>query len=109
MNIPNVGSHDARPTVADIDIKNLSTAINSFSTDTGRLPTAQEGLAALIECPVGLKREEWKGPYLQAIRDDPWCNPYQYVYPSKSGKEKSFDLISAGPDGKFNTQDDITN
>lgn len=42
---------------------------------------------------------------------DPWANPWAYRAGftfSQNGK-KSFDLWSAGPDGKDDTQDDITN
>ena len=39
---------------------------------------------------------------------DPWGNPYIYYYPGKHNPD-SYDLLSAGPDGKEGTDDDIGN
>ena len=39
---------------------------------------------------------------------DPWGNPYIYYFPSKHN-QNSYDLLSAGPDGKEGTDDDVVN
>jgi hypothetical protein len=39
---------------------------------------------------------------------DPWGNPYIYYYPGKHNPT-SYDLLSAGPDGKEGTDDDVVN
>jgi hypothetical protein len=73
-----------------------------FESDIGRYPTDNEGFNALIECPADLPNpSKWKGPYIKKIPLDPWIHPYKYVCSSK------FDIISAGPDGKEGTADDI--
>jgi hypothetical protein len=49
----------------------------------------------------------WHGPYIKSTYD-PWVSPIRYIIPGKKYPQ-SYDLISAGPDGIFNTSDDITN
>jgi general secretion pathway protein G len=39
---------------------------------------------------------------------DPWHNPYIYYFPGKHNPS-GYDLLSAGPDGKEGTADDIGN
>lgn len=84
-------------------------ALDLFEQDTGRYPTTEEGLKVLIENP---QLPSWRGPYLKSnsIPLDPWSNEYKYTYPSTlTSSEFLYDLISAGPDGSFGTEDDITN
>jgi type II secretion system protein G len=86
------------------DLRNMAAAIELFSDDTGRYPTTEEGLAALVDAPEGL--EDWRGPYLKKIVPDKWGTPYRYCYPGpRSGG--AFDLISAGGDRKLGTRDDL--
>ena len=80
-----------------------------FEQDTGRYPTTEEGLLALIQNP---QTRNWHGPYLKSasVPLDPWRNPYKYTYPSElTGSEVIYDIISAGPDGSYGNEDDITN
>jgi len=82
----------------------LLLALDIFEQDTGRYPTASEGLAALMEDP-GL--EGWNGPYLKTgLKPDPWGTPYAYQPdPDKPGQ---FSVKSAGPDRQLGTPDDIS-
>lgn len=53
-----------------------------------------------------------KGKYLNKDRQiiDPWKTPLRYEYPGEfNNVEEGFDLWSAGPDKKFDTDDDIKN
>jgi general secretion pathway protein G len=50
----------------------------------------------------------WHGPYLEKVPQDPWGNNYIYYYPGKHN-QSSYDLLSAGPDGRENSEDDIGN
>jgi general secretion pathway protein G len=101
-------SQEARNAAAKEEIARLGTCLDLFENDTGRYPTADEGLTALVECPAGLPDPaKWKGPYLKKLPVDPWNRPYKYVYPG-SGGPKTFDIISAGPDGQEGTEDDVT-
>lgn len=86
----------AKSKTAKIQIANLSTALDAFRVDTGRYPTSDEGLKALIERPGDL--QTWNGPYLakKIIPQDPWNRPYEYRMP---GEHADFDLWSLGADG----------
>lgn len=82
--------------IAKTQIEMLSSALDQFKLDTGRYPTTEEGLKALIENP-GIPG--WDGPYLKkkVIPKDPWGRPYIYKCPGDHG---DFDLYSLGADGK---------
>ena len=58
--------------------------------------TTEEGLVALRQAPSDVNN--WKGPYIERITDDPWTNPYIYEYPGASG-DTSFLIMSYGADG----------
>src|SRR5690242_8101525 len=65
-----VGRQDVRAQVAGTDLALLSATVEAFEIDTGRYPTAAEGLAALVSRPAGVAA--WRGPYLSFLKSDPW-------------------------------------
>jgi general secretion pathway protein G len=85
-------------------IANLRTALETFNNDCGRYPTAAEGLDALVNCPPGLEKVWHK--QMDEIPIDSWGNPFRYRSPGLRNPD-SYDLDSAGPDGIFDTPDDI--
>lgn len=90
----------------------LGVQLDLFEQDVGRYPTTEEGLGALIRnTDTGVVG--WRGPYLQTaeIPKDPWGKAYKYAHPSElhSDLPSLYDLISAGADGEFGTDDDVTN
>ena len=90
-------------------IGTFSIALDMFEQDTGRYPRSDEGLDALIQNP---QLRNWHGPYLKtvAIPLDCWGRDYKYNYPSElTSSEFLYDIISAGPDGSFGSEDDVTN
>jgi len=89
-------------TATQSQLSTLSVGIEAFEVDCGRYPTEQEGLGAFIVDP-GIKG--WAGPYLRGEKVflDSWGNPLRY----SCGNGKTYRLISAGPDGRFGTADDI--
>jgi general secretion pathway protein G len=92
----------ARRTSAKNQITEVEGALELFRLDTGRYPTADEGLQALRVKPAGL--EKWDGPYLKKdLPLDPWDKPYVYRRPGLHG---DFDLLSFGPDGQEGGEDD---
>ncbi|MGD0090769.1 MAG: type II secretion system major pseudopilin GspG [Planctomycetota bacterium] len=100
-------SEQARVAATKTDIANLETALDTFEVDTGRYPTSDEGLRALMERPGNVK--EWNGPYLKRlVLNDPWGNPYIYRNPGQHNSN-SYDLYSFGPDGQEGGGDDIDN
>ncbi len=89
-----IGKSQAKVTRAQID--GLSKSIDQYRIDTGRFPTSQQGLGALLKSPPG--ESSWAGPYLaKAVPKDPWGNDYRYVAPGEHG---DYDLFSFGRDGK---------
>lgn len=100
-------SEQARITAARTDIARLEAALDAFEVDTGRYPTTEEGLQALVEEPPGVRG--WNGEYIRrGVPLDPWGNPYQYISPGRQNTT-SFDLFSFGPDGEEGGGDDIDN
>jgi general secretion pathway protein G len=100
-------SEQARVAAATTDIANLGTALDAFEIDTGRYPTSEEGMRALMEQPGNVK--DWRGPYLKRlVLNDPWGNPYVYHCPGQHNTS-GYDLCSFGPDGQEGGTDDIDN
>lgn len=87
----------AKTDTAKVQVSALAAAVDSFHLDTGRLPSNEDGLKALVEKPSGLTA--WDGPYVvkRSSLIDPWGEPYQYRMP---GKEVEFDVYSLGGDQK---------
>jgi general secretion pathway protein G len=96
---PQVTKHlrKAKIETAKIQVDALSAAVDSFNIDTGRFPTNEEALKALVERPAGLAT--WDGPYIKKKESliDPWGEPYQYRLPGKTGE---YDVFSLGSDKK---------
>jgi general secretion pathway protein G len=100
-------TEQARRTAAQSQIATFGTALDAFEVDNGFYPKGKNGLADLVGAPRDLRN--WKGPYLKGeIPMDPWGNAYVYESPGKHNPS-SYDVASMGPDGRLNTEDDITN
>ncbi|MGL6226638.1 MAG: type II secretion system major pseudopilin GspG [Thermoguttaceae bacterium] len=100
----------AKKRQAAIFVQSLDTPLQKYALDVGHFPTVQEGLNALLECPPGVDPAKWEGPYIEAraAKNDPWDQPYQYVFPGSRTPGK-YDLWSFGPDMMDGTEDDIGN
>lgn len=90
-------------TVANVDVMALKSAIGQFELDNGFYPSS---LKDLVSQPP--QTRSWHGPYIDPPKPpvDPWGNPYIYHCPGTHGPD-SYGLLSAGPDGKEGTSDDI--
>jgi general secretion pathway protein G len=88
----------AKGDAAKIEIGQISQALDLLKLETGRYPTTQEGLQALIQAPPGANN--WNGPYWKrsTVPKDPWGNEYKYISPGQGGGP--YDIISYGADGK---------
>lgn len=86
--------------VAQTQIRMLRGALETYRLDVGRLPSAEEGLAALNRPPSDERAAaRWRGPYLdEPVPMDPWDAPYRYSLPGRDGR--SFALYSYGADGQ---------
>ena len=87
----------ARVDVARLLVKNVELALTSYNFKYGKWP---DSLDALTQAP-----DEDSDPFLEGDPVDPWGNELRY---EKRGKKRPA-IISAGPDGEFDTPDDITN
>ena len=95
-----VGKIDqARVTATMASLKMLHNAVIQFKLDTGRYPTEEEGLQALIEQPTDVTG--WNtGGYLEttSLPKDAWGNDFVYQLFPESGKP--FVIISYGANGE---------
>ena len=97
--VPNVldRADDARTTAAKTDVNNLMQALKLYRLDNQRLPTNEQGLAALMTKPTtGPIPPNWR-PYLDKLPLDPWGRQYQFVSPGLKGE---VDVLSLGADGQ---------
>lgn len=85
----------ARIKSANAQMKTLADAATQFRLDTGRYPSEQEGLNALVQKG---SNPGWDGPYLaKGLPADPWGHPYLWKHP---GAGSEVEIISLGKDGK---------
>lgn len=94
---------DAKSDAAAVQLERLASTLDLYRLDTGRYPTSQEGLAALVERPADTER--WNGPYLKKseMLRDPWGKIFKYRSP---GEHADIDLFSLGADGKEGGEDE---
>ena len=93
-----VGQTDrARVITTKANLKLLHMAVNQFKMDTGRFPTEEEGLNALLEQPSDVKNWE-QGGYLETtqIPKDGWGNDFIYELYPESGKPFVIKSLGAG-------------
>ena len=98
--LPNVFGRveQAKVTKARSDIQGLETALTMFKLDNYKYPSTDLGLRALSERPNDASVRNWQeGGYIKRVSNDPWGNPYQYVFPGTRGQD--YDLFSFGADG----------
>lgn len=88
-----IGKSEVNTARAQIDA--LEKALDQYRLDTGRYPSNEMGLNALVQRPQN--EPKWSGPYLRKeVPLDPWGKPYAYRTPAEKG---DFELISYGKDG----------
>jgi general secretion pathway protein G len=85
----------ARVKTARVQMSTLGTALDAFALDTGRYPSSQQGLMALIEQPSDMSM--WDGPYIKKLPKDPWGNPYEYSGPEDGN---NYEIVCLGADGR---------
>jgi hypothetical protein len=82
----------------------LKTPLNLYKLDYSFFPVKMEHL---LECPIGMNLKDWNGPYVENKQAfiDAWNHPLKYEL-LRSGLDCK--ITSAGPDGIFDTDDDIS-
>lgn len=98
---------EARAVAARQDIAALMQALKLYRLDSGRYPTAQQGLQALVEKPTTEPVPgNWKA-YLDRLPNDPWGNPYHMLNPGVHGEIDVFSLGADGQPGGSGAQADV--
>ena len=90
---------EARVIAAKQDISSIVQALKLYRLDTGRYPSTEQGLAALVAKPTtGASPQNGKSNgYLDRLPKDPWGYAYQYLNP---GVRAEIDVFSFGADNK---------
>ena len=88
----------AKARAARMKLESVASALEMYSADLARYPTAAEGLGALVRAPAG--HADWAGPYLSdaSLMKDPWGQPIAYTPPAGVGGK--YILTSFGADGR---------
>lgn len=90
-----IGKSEIKTARAQLDA--FDKALGTYRLDTGRYPSTEQGLKALVERPTD--EPKWSGPYLsKALPPDPWGHAYLYRQPGDAGRD--YDLVSYGKDGQ---------
>ncbi len=96
-----VGKSEVKATRAQLNA--FEKALGAYRLDTGRFPSTEQGLRALVERPADEPR--WSKPYLsKALPTDPWGRAYIYRSPGEQGRD--YDLLSLGKDGQIGGADE---
>jgi general secretion pathway protein G len=100
---------EAQKAKALADISGLGTQLMIYQAQNGFPPSTEQGLKALVTKPEGdPPARNWR-QYLSNLPLDPFTKQdYHYLYPGRHNPN-SFDLYSAGRDGKYDTDDDVGN
>ena len=98
--VPRLGGRvgQSQVSAAKAGIGAISTAVDLYETDNGKLPDSLQNLMTKGSEP------NWNGPYLRKAESlkDPWGTEFQYV---KQGNV--YTVVSAGPDMNFGSGDDV--
>ena len=88
----------AKADAAKIEMGQIGQTLDLYKLETGRYPSTQEGLQALISAPPGVGN--WNGPYWKktTVPKDPWGNEYRYASPGQNNSP--YEISSYGADGK---------
>ena len=91
-------SSKAQISKAKSDIQAIETALTMYKLDNYKYPSTDLGLQALSQRPNDATVRNYReGGYIKRVSNDPWGNPYQYVFPGTRGQD--YDLFSFGADG----------
>nr|WP_086938384.1 type II secretion system major pseudopilin GspG [Thaumasiovibrio occultus] len=103
MVVPNLlGNVDvADQNKAVTDISQIETTLERYRMDNRVYPSVDQGLDALTAKPTSgpEPRNYPSEPYLRRLPNDPWGNPYVYVYPGEKNAN-SYDVYTLGADGQ---------
>ncbi|MCC7407258.1 MAG: type II secretion system major pseudopilin GspG [Phycisphaeraceae bacterium] len=82
-----------RQNTAKLEISTLRGAVETFYGVTGRYPTNEEGLQALVQT-----NDQITEPLIDQVPTDPWGRPYQYLSPGRD--DRPYEILCYGADGR---------
>ena len=90
---------DAKVKATKASLRILDDSVTQFKLDTGRFPTEEEGLKALVEKPTDVTSYP-EGGYLKTrtVPKDAW--QHEFVYRLNPEKGGPFEVKSLGADGE---------
>ncbi len=92
-------SVEARRQVAKVEIAGITAGVHFYRLHFDAYPTHEQGLNVLTNY---FETHSFTGAILQRAPVDPWGTPYQY-----SRLSNQFEIVSAGQDKRFETEDDV--
>jgi general secretion pathway protein G len=98
----------ARRNRIDTDLRAITNGLKMYEMTSGRAPTSEQGIRALVERPTTEPAPKQWSKFLESIPKDPWDNEYVYRKPGKRNPN-GYDLFSKGEDAMPDTADDIGN
>lgn len=90
-------SDEAREAKAKVDVKTIADGVQMYKVRKGTLPDSLETLVT---------KDDRGRSELMELPEDPWGHAYILREGDRAG---DFEVISMGPDGNENTEDDISN
>jgi type II secretion system protein G len=95
-------NEDKRKQRAQNDLRTIAGQLRLYQSDSGFLPTSEQGIEALVTKPTGSpKPSKWR-KLLERNPLDPWGEPYIY-----RPQDDGFALASSGPDREQGSDDDL--
>ena len=95
----------AKQTAVRADVQAIGTQLQLYESMNGFYPTTEQGLQALVTQPsTDPQPTRWYQLFKQ-VPKDPWGSEYLYRCPGQKHPD-SYDLYSAGPDRRQDTEDD---
>jgi len=102
--------NSAEISTCDQSLGSLATNLENYKNIGGHYPSQSQGLEALITKPTTSPRpRRWTQTLdSDSALYDPWGTKLEYHYPGKQDPTRP-EIISAGPDKQFGTDDDQSN
>lgn len=91
----------------EADFTSFESALAMYKLNAGNFPTTQQGLKALQDKPSSTPVPRRWVQVMTKVNQDPWGSDYGYRFPGKK-RANQFEIISKGPDGIENTEDDLS-
>jgi len=90
------------------DMTSFSSALEAYKNIGGIYPSTSQGLEALVKRPQSSPQpRDWVQALYEEFLYDPWDTKYKYKYPSSKDPSRP-EIISAGPDKQFGSEDDMS-